>query len=134
MVMAVRKIRLRKRCSGSIGCGATFSCAISAARPTPPSRKQTQAVGESQSPLRWINVMPISTGVQATTISSAPGQSMRGRPCGRGRRLSWNQVAAKAAAPSGRLIQKIQCQERYSTKSPPSTGPQIFAVAKVAER
>ena len=43
-------------------------------------------------------------------------------------------MVAKAAAPSGRFTQKIQCQERYSTKSPPSSGPMMFAVAKVADR
>ena len=87
--MAMRKMPFLNRCSGSIGCGATLSCAISQTRKTAPSAKQPQASGAAQCPARCTKVMPISTGVQDSRISSAPSQSIFGRLSGRGSRRSW---------------------------------------------
>ena len=63
----------------------------------------------------------------ASTIRTAPRTS---RDCGRswrGRRRRTLFVIRKAAAPSGRLIQKIIDQCRCSAKKPPSTGPAMLA-------
>jgi len=69
----------------------------------------------------------------AAIISSTPGMSSR---CGRslrGKCRSARPVITSAAAPSGRLIQKINDQCRWSVSTPPSTGPRMLALMNTTE-
>ena len=68
-------------------------------------------------------------GVVEARISAAPSQSMIGFRRGLGSRRRFRQHNSSASNPNGRLIQKIQCQDKYSAKKPPSTGPSTFEIA-----
>ena len=53
---------------------------------------------------------------------------------GLGSRRRLRQHKSSASNPNGKLIQKIQCQVRYSEKKPPSTGPSTFEIAMTLEK
>ena len=88
-MMPMVKTGLRNSCSGSIGCDTDRSCAISATRKAAPRPKQPSASGAVQELARCTKVMPSSSGVQDSRISSAPSQSIFGRLPGSGSRRSW---------------------------------------------
>src|SRR5580700_11060430 len=77
---------------------------------------------------------PISIGVVDARISAAPSQSMIGLRRGLGSRRRLRQHNSSASDPNGKLIQNIQCQDRYSAKKPQSTGPSTFATAMTLEK
>src|SRR5260370_37692625 len=77
---------------------------------------------------------PISNGVVDARISAAPSQSIMGFRRGLGSRRRFRQHKSSASNQNGKLIQKIQCQVRYSEKKPPSTGPSTFEIAMTLEK
>src|SRR5947209_15381118 len=117
-----------------IGSGASLSRYINAARKAAPIASGTRTSLLPQPAAASACPSPMRIGVVDARIRAAPSQSIIGLRRGLGSRRRLRQHNKSASNPNGKLIQKIQCQVRYSEKKPPSTGPSTFEIAIVLEK
>ncbi len=113
-------VRLRKKRSGSIGCGARPS-----QKRKKPSRTRPPAIPPSTTglvqPSASARTIPYVRPSRPVPASTSP----RGSSALLGPRLSAStrQASGSIASAIGTLTQKIQCHEMPSTIAPPMTGP-----------
>src|SRR3954470_6804338 len=121
--VATTKVRLPNSDSGMIGSTARRSTATNTHAETTNAASRASAWHELQPSLPPKSVNRISDVVvaeRATMPAESSGVVLRLRG-----RVSVNQPMAKAARPTGTLIQKHHCQPRlaWSVKNPPTSGP-----------
>ena len=112
IALATEKIRLAKRRNGIIGWRTSLSQTTRPPVSTMPIASGTKTSIRLQPPTASARPTAINIGVVEPRISAAPTQSMEGLRLGRGSRRKLRLHSTSATAPSGMLIQKIQCQVR----------------------
>ena len=125
-------VRVRNRCSGTIGSAARRSRRTSAADATMVAAT-SPSVGAEFHAYRLPPQTQARISVLVAMARSAAPAASRGRAgrstAGAGSRRS---RPTSAMAPIGRLTRNTQRQLAASTSTPPSSGPMMVATAKVA--
>ncbi len=119
---APAKLRLRNRCSGSIGARARASQAMKVARPTSPTAAATSTGADAQ-PRVGASISANTTPARPSVAAVAPAMSTG--PSTTSPRLSGTLAmhSNSSTPPIGTLSRKAQRQEKWSTRKPPTTGP-----------
>ena len=116
------KLRSRKMAKRTNGCLVVSTCTANRNSPSAASPASTLISVEWNQSSVWPRSSTIWNAPSPSASSAKPNRS-NGR--GFSSRVSGRNVVipAKAATPTGRLIRKTQCHEKFSVSQPPSSGP-----------
>ncbi|MDQ0683720.1 hypothetical protein QFZ56_002683 [Streptomyces achromogenes] len=113
------KLRCLKRTSGTIGEGVTFSQTTNPARPRTATAR-LRAERPPNAPCSGSSMIHQTSAVMPTAESTAPsGSGFCQGALDSGIRVT---AATTASTTTGTLIRKIECQEKWSMRTPPRTG------------